>query len=59
MPDVSERKIIALLRERFPEVYEKNRHILFGLGLRSLIEAGRWNTYEKTKEEPDEYPLRP
>jgi hypothetical protein len=40
-PDASEAKVIALLRDRFPDVYEKNRPVLVEMGLFNVIQTAR------------------
>jgi len=42
-PQATDEEIGALLRDRFPEVFERNRRVLFDLGLSSLIERERGN----------------
>jgi hypothetical protein len=41
MPEASDAEIAVLVRDRFPEVYEKNRPVLREMGLAARIEAER------------------
>jgi hypothetical protein len=41
MPEATDEELAALLRSRFPEVYEANREAIFEMGLGSLIDEQR------------------